>query len=578
MSPDHSSSSPAPAEGAAPPGHKLKRMAFTLLKLAIAIVGVWWVIHNASWNDTATLPANTRIRNVLFPKPVTVAILKRYALPPEPYGPAATQPRELMTVRFPDSPVPVVVETDRNGTRHAEIYIGTHTRVPGGGELNVPHQFDLPRSMFSEVHDGLHSILIHASARWYLLAGAWGLLLFPFLVSTFRWRALLRPQGIELPFGKCLQLTFVGQFYSIMLPGITGGDLVKIIYTARLTGSKTKSLITVLLDRVIGLIALMTIAAVSAGLQLLWNHHLGGKVDPTLLNVFLLIVALLGALAIGGLVYFSHRLRRLMGIDWFMTTFAPTADPQRADVQHEKLEMLFRAFNLLTLIAAIAVGAASAMLHWETHSAWAASHGALLVAVVILAALAAMVALAGLVLHERVVDRLMPMFRKAVVTVVGLDEALHTYRGHFGVLLWAYLISLPSQLVTPLSAWLAGLAFGMTSNVGYYLAYVPVAVLAASLPISPPQGFGVMDYILFHFFVERGPARPGQALALAQAVRFLPLLWNAMGGFWVVTGSYSRHQAEAEERELDAREASQAAVPGALPGGVPGSAPQDVRL
>ncbi len=146
----------------------------------------------------------------------------------------------------------------------------------------------------------------------------------------------------------------------------------------------------------------------------------------------------------------------------------------------------------------------------------------------------------------------MPLLIRGVGAVIRVDEVLHTYRGHFGLLAWAYLISLPSQLTLPLSAWLSGLAFGMTPNVGYYLAYVPVAVLAASLPISPPQGFGFMDYILFHFFVERGAATAGQAIALAQSIRFLPIIWNLMGGYWVVTGSYSRHQAKEEEAALNA--------------------------
>ena len=92
----------------------------------------------------------------------------------------------------------------------------------------------------------------------------------------------------------------------------------------------------------------------------------------------------------------------------------------------------------------------------------------------------------------------------------------------------------------------------MTAPVTHYLAYVPVAVLAASLPVSPPQGFGVMDYLLVHFFAEQGKARAGQAFALAQAVRFLPLLWNLFGAYWVVTGSYSRREVEAEEKELSA--------------------------
>src|SRR5690348_15855542 len=58
------------------------------------------------------------------------------------------------------------------------------------------------------------------------------------------------------------------------------------------------------------------------------------------------------------------------------------------------------------------------------------------------------------------------------------DEVLHRYRGHSGLMIWASLISLCSQLMLPLSAWLSGVAFGMNANAGYYLAYVPLAVLA----------------------------------------------------------------------------------------------------
>ncbi len=380
------------------------------------------------------------------------------------------------------------------------------------------------------------------AARWYLLVIAWTLLLIPFIVTAVRWRGLLHPQGIRLTFLRCLQLTFVGQFYSILLPGVTGGDLVKIIYTARLTGSKTKSLITILLDRVIGLTALMTIAAVSSGIQLLLNYRAGAPLDSTLLDVFLMIMAMLTCLAVGAIVYFSHRLRRLVGIEWFITTFSSTTDPEATHHQHDKLEALFRAVNLLLLAAAILIGTAAATLRWGTTLSFSQTHHGLLLVIVILMALSALAAILGLAMHTRLVDRMMPLLIRAVGTALRVDEVLHTYRGHFGLLAWAYAISLPSQLTLPLSAWLCGLAFGMTHNVTYYLAYVPVAVLAASLPISPPQGFGFMDWILFHFFVERGTATAGQAIALAQSIRFFPILWNLMGGYWVVTGQYSRHE------------------------------------
>jgi len=129
------------------------------------------------------------------------------------------------------------------------------------------------------------------------------------------------------------------------------------------------------------------------------------------------------------------------------------------------------------------------------------------------------------------------------------DEVLHTYRGHFGLLWWAFAISILSQLTLPVSAWLSGLAFGVHMHVAYYLAYVPVAILAVSLP-SLPQGVGVLDGLIVHFFANRGMATASQAFAIAQAIRFFPIFWNLIGGYWVVTGTYSRHQAQEEAKGM----------------------------
>jgi len=129
------------------------------------------------------------------------------------------------------------------------------------------------------------------------------------------------------------------------------------------------------------------------------------------------------------------------------------------------------------------------------------------------------------------------------------DEVMHTYRGHFGLLFWAFAISVLSQLTLPVSAWLSGMALGVHMHVAYYLAYVPVAILVVSLP-GPPQGAGLLDVVIVHFFANRGMATASQAFAIAQAIRFLPLLWNLVGGYWVMTGTYSRHQAQEESRTM----------------------------
>ncbi len=283
--------------------HPLARLAMTLVKIAIAVLGIWWVAHKTHWYDTATVSAGTVIRNITIADDTAVRLLHSQMVSP----PGAAPAKMTYTVEFPRT-LEVAAETP-TGTQPVRI------TDQNRDEFNFPRTLDLPAEDFRPergaiVTQGLASIASAASSRWYLLVFAWLLLVTPFFVTAIRWRNLMRPQGIEMPLGKCLELTFVGQFYSILLPGITGGDLVKIVYAGRLTGSNTKAFITIILDRVIGLVALMAIAGASAGVQLLINHRNGAPADNTLFNVFILIVILLAGLGTGATVYFSRRLRR----------------------------------------------------------------------------------------------------------------------------------------------------------------------------------------------------------------------------------------------------------------------------
>jgi uncharacterized membrane protein YbhN (UPF0104 family) len=542
-------SSEAPRHASA--AKRIEKLLITLLKIAIAVAGICWVAYKTDWFDSGTLPEGTSINAVTLGESVKVRVVEQ--TPPNLQ--AGRGGGGLVRVRFPDSPVLVII----NNTAY-RLVIDENTPVPGGqGQLGLAKEKEVPLNYLSEeqgqrVHEGLRTLLLRAREKWYLVFFAWLMLGTPFFVTAIRWRNLMRPQGINMPLGKCLQLTFVGQFYSILLPGIKGGDLLKIVYAARLIGSKTKSFITVILDRVIGLVSLMAIAATSAGIQLLLNWHAGKPLDNTLFNVFVMIVLLLLALAAGATVYFSHTLRRIAGITWFIENFGHLSSsregPTGQESQHQQLEHLFRVTNGVLLAGSLLLIGVMAFLRWGTAIAWV-HHNAITVYIAMgVLALVALAAAAGLMLHTMVVNRVAPIMGRIVGMIIGVDETMHVYRGHIGLLFWAFLISIVSQLTLPLSAWLSGMAFGMTAPVTYYLAYVPIAVLAASLPISPPQGFGIMDYILYHFFVERGTARAGQAVALAQSVRFLPILWNLLGAYWVITGRYSRHQAEEEEREL----------------------------
>lgn len=103
-----------------------------------------------------------------------------------------------------------------------------------------------------------------ASPAW--LAGALGLYLLMCVLSAWRWLLLLRVQEVRLPLGTLTASFLVATFFNNFLPSNIGGDVVRIGDTARAAGSKTLAATVVLLDRGIGLLGLVFVAALGASL------------------------------------------------------------------------------------------------------------------------------------------------------------------------------------------------------------------------------------------------------------------------------------------------------------------------
>lgn len=105
-----------------------------------------------------------------------------------------------------------------------------------------------------------------ADFRW-LLAGVliYGTVEF---LSGLRWVVLLRVQGVALGIGRTFSLLLIGLFFNFFLPSGTGGDVVKIFYLLKEThGQRTAALLSVLVDRILGLIGLILLA----GFIVLWR-------------------------------------------------------------------------------------------------------------------------------------------------------------------------------------------------------------------------------------------------------------------------------------------------------------------
>ena len=62
------------------------------------------------------------------------------------------------------------------------------------------------------------------------------------LIGALRLQMLLRVQGADCSFGFAFQLMYVGLCFNLALPGGNGGDVVKVGWATRITGSLPKSI------------------------------------------------------------------------------------------------------------------------------------------------------------------------------------------------------------------------------------------------------------------------------------------------------------------------------------------------
>ena len=91
------------------------------------------------------------------------------------------------------------------------------------------------------------------------------------LAAAIRWQVLLRVQGIRLTNWRTGSLFLIGMFYNQFMPGGTGGDIIKSYLLLKETpDKKAGGLLAVLFDRVIGLVALISLTGVLIFLRYDW--------------------------------------------------------------------------------------------------------------------------------------------------------------------------------------------------------------------------------------------------------------------------------------------------------------------
>lgn len=181
-----------------------------------------------------------------------------------------------------------------------------------------------------------------------------GLLLFPFTIFLLakRWQLLLRTHGLDPGFYEATRLTWIGQIANNVMPGATGGDFAKgyCIYR-RAPGKRVQAVMTVFVDRIMGLVSLMLLGAIA----LLFQR---GRPELEAAGHFVTYGLLI--VVGGGILYFSNRMRRIVRFERFLGRLPFNKQVRHLDdsIFHyrDHLPTLFRCLGISVLIHLWTIG------------------------------------------------------------------------------------------------------------------------------------------------------------------------------------------------------------------------------
>jgi len=196
--------------------------------------------------------------------------------------------------------------------------------------------------------------------RWSYLLAASLLFLTSFPISALRWK-LFAPR---FALRALLELTLIGQFYAVVLPGQLAGELVKAYRLAKGKADAERLAVSVFVDRVLGMVALLLVA----GAGIVFSPH-------RLPAVLSYLVAALMLLLLAGL--FAFRIRALYAL---VIPFTRRLHRTRLQRLASGLERAFDAWRDFShsparLLASISLGVVFQCLNVAIHAVLAANLG-----------------------------------------------------------------------------------------------------------------------------------------------------------------------------------------------------------
>jgi uncharacterized protein (TIRG00374 family) len=241
-------------------------------------------------------------------------------------------------------------EADRRVVQRRYLINVLKFTVTAGGLLFVIVQFDL-----QAIGLALSALSSVNGLLWLTVSLA--LVLASLIVRAYRWLIIIRGAGLEVSFGRLVELYVVGNFFNAVLPSGFGGDVVRVVEMSQKmpAGIATG---TVFIDRLAGLLALFTMALI-----LLPFRPAGFPIE------LLLVVALTCGIGLAGGVALLHP-----ATAGFMLRRLPAMSPKSARTFLDNLLQVIAGYRLQRVMAALGI---SVLFNLMLVGWWAAAARAL---------------------------------------------------------------------------------------------------------------------------------------------------------------------------------------------------------
>ncbi len=172
-------------------------------------------------------------------------------------------------------------------------------RLMDGITVNEKTAHVLPSLQTYWLH--LDVLLFLAGALCYLLGTTF---------AITRWWWLLKANDLPVGYWDATRFAWIGIFFNSMVPGQTGGDAIKAVYVMkRCRGDRVAALVSVIVDRVMGLGSMSLLAAIAVLFYL---------DEPDFRGLALVIWGILAAVLLLGVIAFSRRIRSLVRLKWLI--------------------------------------------------------------------------------------------------------------------------------------------------------------------------------------------------------------------------------------------------------------------